>query len=194
VLSETERLADYAGFIAALPPEVEMGLMTDAAATAYHSARGRGWSTDAIIEDARATLRRGMGVGVVVSRLRTLALSSPAARDEGKKGAPKMRCPRGCGVAHRSDESCVCTKCHQAGAYMVVDGQGAIHGHCLTARDTSLYERAVAGLRPDDPRPDRLPEDWVRERVELLERCKTMTPDKAEDAMREMIHNQHTRW
>lgn len=195
MLSEMDRMAEYAGFVAALPPEVEIGLQTDAAATAYHNARAKGWSADDIIEDARATLRRGMGVGVVVSRLRTLALSSPAARDgKGKGGQPTMRCPRGCGVAHRSNESCVCTKCHKPGAYMVVDGHGAVHGHCMTGRDTSLYERAVAGLKPPAVREDRIPDDWVHERVALLERCKTMAPDDAEGAMKQLIIDQQSRW
>jgi hypothetical protein len=79
-----EPIHEYAQFIAALPVRLEPDLATgDTGSTAFFSARRKGWSTDQLAADALATVARGGGVGLIISRLRTLATSQPAVRVTG---------------------------------------------------------------------------------------------------------------
>ena len=78
-------------------------------------------------------------------------------------------------------------------------GVGAVVVRLNTMSTTQRVTRGPArGLQQPPPfvpqDVNRIPPSWARERVELLERCKTMTPDGAEDAMRELISEQQGRW
>lgn len=71
---------DFAAFVAALPLDYETSLMADNVSTAYYRARRAGWERDALVGDAITALRRG-GVGLVVTRLGSLAENSPVRRE-----------------------------------------------------------------------------------------------------------------
>lgn len=80
-MTENERAADYAAFIAGLPPEVETDLITsEAVSTAFFQARSAGWTTEQLIGDAMFAMRGGRGVGNVVTRLRGLGQARPVDR------------------------------------------------------------------------------------------------------------------
>lgn len=80
--------SEFTAFVAALPPAHETNLMADNVSTAFFRARRAGWTLDQLIGDAQMSLVRG-GVGLVVTRLGSLAMSSPTKRAESAGPKPK---------------------------------------------------------------------------------------------------------
>lgn len=73
--------ASFGRFVAALPPSMELALTTDdTVSTAFFNALRSNWSEEDLTFDAQATQRRGGGVGMIVTRLRTLAARNPVVR------------------------------------------------------------------------------------------------------------------
>lgn len=80
--------SEFTAFVAALPPAQETNLMADNVSTAFFRARRAGWTLDQLIGDAQMSLARG-GVGLVVTRLGSLAMSSPTKREPHAGPRPK---------------------------------------------------------------------------------------------------------
>lgn len=190
-------LEEYAEFVAAQPIEHEAALREPTVTTAYWAARRAGWTNEHLAPDAAATFRRGGGVGLVVTRLRTLAESRPADRSKAGKGDRTMRCPRGCGKPHYSDQSCECVICHQHGAFGVVNGTGPVHASCYSGREYG-YESSVANTVPPPARSADehvLTQEQIGERMRLLGllQRRRAGADEGEQAMRELMDRQYAR-
>jgi hypothetical protein len=64
-----------------MPDAMEPALVRDSVvSTAFFAALRAGWSEDALIDDAKSSVRRGGEVGVLVLRLRNLAANPPVDR------------------------------------------------------------------------------------------------------------------
>jgi len=72
---------DFTSFVAALPSQHEIALTAENVSTAFYRALRSGWSLEQLIGDAQSTLGRG-GVGLVVTRMNTLAEQPPAKRQQ----------------------------------------------------------------------------------------------------------------
>src|SRR6478752_5270917 len=74
-MTEDERAAEYAAFVAQLPPLLEPDLVTsEHAATAFVQARSAGWTVDQLVGDAAYAARKSdRPVGAIIARLRGLA-------------------------------------------------------------------------------------------------------------------------
>jgi hypothetical protein len=82
--------SEFEAFVAALPAQHEIALMADNVSTAYYRARRSGWEHDQLVGDAQSSLYRG-GVGLVVTRLNSLADNPPIKRPTGTAGPRPKR-------------------------------------------------------------------------------------------------------
>jgi hypothetical protein len=178
--SEDQGLAEYAAFLAEQPREHEASLSEPNVATAYWAARKAGWAPDVLAADCAAAFRRGGGIGLIVTRLRTMAESSPVKREDKKPGGPVSNDPlpecSNCGIPYsrwlvsRIDRpGQVCLGC----------------GSALELKQMSTTRRDERGLG-DGPR---LPRHHVEARMALLRVLwnRRSGPEEGEREMRSLI-------
>lgn len=75
-------------WVACMPPSYEADLMKEHVSTAFFLAVRAGWKPVELEQDAAATIRRGVGVGGVVERLRSLAATGRVKRGSNTPSSP----------------------------------------------------------------------------------------------------------
>lgn len=73
--------ASFGRFVASMPPSLEPDLVKDdTVSTAFFNALRVGWTEEQVTSDAVACVGRGGGVGLIITRFRTLATRNPVVR------------------------------------------------------------------------------------------------------------------